>query len=120
MRLPTVKAPPGYLLTPPAKPKREGRTRAEMQPVLEKYHADYRAYLAHNAAIQRRRAVSNGVESYQWVVATPGIPCTVASRNDGRVFRYDTPPPEGHVGEGQCDAPDWCRCIARSVIPGFE
>jgi hypothetical protein len=44
----------------------------------------------------------------------------VAKRNGGRVFSYDLPPPEGHVGEGECKSPDWCRCIARAIVPGFS
>jgi hypothetical protein len=118
--LPTVKALPGYALTPPARPKRGDKTTGEFQADLAAYETAFRAHIAHNAAISRERSMSLGITSYRWVAVDVHGTCEVAARNGGKVFRYDAPPPEGHVGEGQCNSPDWCRCVPRPVIPGFS
>ncbi len=118
-RLPTVKAPPDYWLTPPARPKRGNKTAEEFAADVAAYHAAYRTHIAHNAAIGRKRSMAAGIKSYRWVVGVPDIACEVAKRNSGRVFRYDKQPPEGHVGEGRCER-DWCRCVAAPIVHGFD
>jgi len=57
--------------------------------------------------------------TYEWIAIDVHATCEVAKRNGRRVFYYAKPPPEGHVGEGQCTSPDWRRCIARPIVPGF-
>ena len=120
LTLPTVKALPGYLLTPPARPQKAGKTAEEYAAAIAAYYAAFRAHIAHNAAIKRKQSMAAGIKSYRWIVGVPGIVCAVAERNGSRVFAHDKPPPEGHVGEGQCDAPDWCRCVPKAIIPGFD
>ena len=118
--LPTLEAPPDYLLTPPARPKKAGKTVEEYAAAIAAYHTAFRAHIAHNAAIKRKRSMAAGIKNYRWIVTVSGTACAVAERNGGKVFAYDKPPPEGHVGEGQCDAADWCRCIPKAIIPGFD
>jgi hypothetical protein len=93
--LPTVKAPKGYLVNPKG---------AKDQ--------------AHNADIRRNQATSLGLTEYKWLAVRPDG-CRTAAKNNGKIFRYDSPPPEGHPGECSCDF-DYCRyCHANSIVPGF-
>lgn len=71
------------------------------------------------AESQRKRAVSVGITHYIWL--WPGTPeCDIGMRNNGKTFSYLDTPPEGHPCEGECHAKDWCRCVAKSVVPGFS
>lgn len=72
------------------------------------------------AAFNRERSLAMGIERYRWMAVDVHGCCQVAARNGGKVFAYDNPPPDGHPSEGACDSPDWCRCIAQAVIPGFD
>jgi hypothetical protein len=112
--IPTVKGNPRLRLQPPPAPKISERGTAKYQAEI----AAYRAHIAHNAAISRTDAVALGITSYKWL-GIPGMGCDIADRYSGKVFRYDRPPPEGHVGEGECGT-DWCRCVAAAIVPGFE
>jgi hypothetical protein len=68
---------------------------------------------AARAAESRLKAIKLGMTDYRWL-NSGGACCDIAKRNDGRIFSYLKPPPEGHVGEGDCGA-DWCRCVAKSI-----
>lgn len=70
-----------------------------------------------NARRQRERSMALGIKEYRWTDSR-AVECGVARAYDGRVFRYDRPPPEGHPGEARCEA-DWCRCVARPIVPGL-
>jgi len=71
------------------------------------------------AESHRKRAISAGITHYIWL--WPSTPeCDIGMRNNGKTFSYLDPPPEGHPCEGECHAKDWCRCIAKSVVPGFS
>ncbi|MGA2795492.1 MAG: hypothetical protein ABSE69_18610 [Roseiarcus sp.] len=119
--IPTVKPPPGRPgLTPPAAPKKRGKTPEQWAAALAAYHIAMRNHFAAIAAFERGRSIALGITSYKWVAVDVHGTCDVAKRNDGKVFSYDKPPKEGHVGEGQCNSPDWCRCIAKPVILGFD
>jgi hypothetical protein len=119
--IPTVKTPPGGPgLTPPAAPKKRGKTPEQWAAELAVYRQAMRKHFAVIAAFQRERRIGLGITSYKWIALDVHGTCDVAKRNGGKVFSHDKPPKEGHVGEGQCNSPDWCRCIAKSVIPGFD
>lgn len=79
-----------------------------------------RKHFAAIAAFNRERCIALGITSYKWLAMDVHGTCDVAKRNGGKVFAYDNPPKEGHVGEGQCNSLDWCRCIAKSIVPGFS
>ena len=120
-RIPTVKAPPGRPgLTPPAAPKKRGKTPEQYGTELATYRVAMRRHFAAIAAFNRERSVALGIASYKWLAVDVHGTCETAKKNGGKVFAYDKPPPEGHVGEGQCGSPDWCRCVAQAVIPGFD
>jgi hypothetical protein len=121
-RLPTVNAPPGHpgLTPPPAAPKKRGKAPEQYEAELAGYNKAMRAHFAGIAAYNRERSMSLGITSYQWVAMDVHGTCDTARRNGGRIFSYAHPPPEGHVCEGQCSSMDWCRCIARPVLAGFE
>jgi uncharacterized protein with gpF-like domain len=76
-----------------------------------------RAHFASIAKFNRERSAGIGITEYEWIAGDDQ--CSVARKNGGRRFRFDKPPPEGHVCEGRCDAVDWCRCLGKVVIPGF-
>jgi hypothetical protein len=119
--VPTVQAPPGRPgLTPPAPPKKKGKSPEEWEADLTEHRKAMRAHFASIAAFNRERAMALGITSYKWLAVDVHGCCNVAKKNGDKVFSYLEPPPEGHVGEGQCDSPDWCRCIARPMVPGFS
>jgi len=77
-----------------------------------------------NAVLTKVRQTNLGIEEYIWsnsqdsrVRGNPGglYPNVPATRNhwirEGKVFRWDSPPPDGHPGE-----PINCRCVAIPVI----
>lgn len=101
----------------PAKPIGRSQTPDEERQAIADYAAKMREHFAFMAAQQRERCVRLGIERYRWVSALPDS-CSVAARNNGAVFRYANPPPEGHPCEGACDA-DWCRCFAAPIVLGF-
>ncbi len=117
--LPTVKGHPDLLMTPPALPKMGTKSSEEFASDLSAYIASMRSFFAHNAAIRRKEALAIGIEEYRWVMSAPDVPCSVALKNDGKIFRYDASPPEGHPQEGKCDA-DWCRCFPKAIVKGFS
>jgi hypothetical protein len=118
---PTVKAEPDdpRLVTPPAKPRKRGVDPAIYAANMATYRETWRARTAAIGAYNRERSMRLGVEQYTWIAAVSEI-CDIAARNNGKLFRYDTPPPDGHPGEGECHSPGHCLCIARSVIPGLD
>jgi len=107
-------------MTPvPKRPKKRGVASDIYAEALAQYHTGMRRNFAAIAAFNRERAVRIGITHYVWL-GTPGpYDCSVARRNNGKVFSYLVPPSEGHVGECQCEA-DWCRCIAKPIVPGFS
>ncbi|SRR5258708_4298890 len=120
-RLPTVKARPARPgLTPPAAPKRHDKTAEQYELEVAAYRRSMRAYFAGIAAFNRKRSTSLGIKTYEWVAMDVHGDCAAARRNGGKIFSYTEPPPEGHVCEGQCSSRDWCRCIARPIVAGFE
>jgi hypothetical protein len=85
-----------------------------------RYRLAMRSHFAAIAAFNRKRCVALGIEHYEWMAMDVHGTCDVARKNGGKVFSYTNPPPDGHVCEGLCNSPDWCRCIARSIIPSLE
>jgi hypothetical protein len=62
--------------------------------------------------------MAHGIESYIWRAMDVHGTCSVAKKYDGQTIRCDQAPKEGHVGEGECGSPDYCRCTKIPVIPG--
>lgn len=64
-----------------------------------------------NSAFNRARQEANGIEEYIWkTVGDSRVRDLHAARN-GKKFRWDSPPSDGHPGE-----PVNCRCVAKAVI----
>jgi hypothetical protein len=119
--LPTVRAPEGYPgLTTPAAPTKRGKTPEQYEADLAIYTQAMRDHFARIAAFNRQRRVAMGLTQYRWLACDVHGTCDVAQRNGGKVFSLVQPPPDGHVGEGRCTSPDWCRCVAVAVVPGFN
>jgi hypothetical protein len=119
--MPTIKVLPGRPgITPPAPPKKRGKSPKQWNAELAAYRLAMREHFASVAAFNRKRAMGLEIASYRWVAVDVHGTCDVAKRNGGRVFLYAEPPLEGHVGEGQCNSPDWCRCFAEVVVPGIS
>jgi hypothetical protein len=60
-------------------------------------------------------AVQLGIAEYKWL-AVPGASCDIGTRNDGRIFSYLNPGPDGHPREGRCNQREGCLCVAQSVV----
>jgi len=119
--IPAVKAPLGRPgLIPSAKPKKRGKTPEQWEAELAAYRLAMRKHFAEIAAFERERHIALGITHYKWVAVDVHGTCDVAKRNDGKVFAFSAPPQEGHVQEGQCNSPDWCRCFAKPIVQGFE
>ena len=119
--LPTVPNPPGRPgLAPPATPKRRGKTADEYAAEVAAYRLAMRRHVAAIAAFERERHSRFGIRSYRWLACDVHGTCAVAGRYGGKVFDNDKPPPDGHVAEGKCQSPDWCRCVAVAVVEAFS
>lgn len=119
-RIPVVEASPRRpSLSPPELPKRRG-TASEQEADMTAYRQAMRKHFASIAAFERERRAALGITHYKWVAVDVHGVCDVAKRNGGKVFALNEPPPEGHVQEGLCNSPDWCRCFAKPIVPGFE
>lgn len=101
---------------PPAKPLKRGKTREQYDTEIATYNAEMRAYLRDLARQKRERAVTLGIKRYEWIAMDVHGCCDVAARNGGMTFSFTEPPPEGHVNEGECSSPDWCRCTAAPIV----
>jgi len=120
-QIPTVKAAPGRPgLVAPAAPKKSGKSPEQWEAAQAAYRLAMRDHFRAIAAFNRKRCVALGISTYEWLAVDVHKTCEVARRNGGKVFSYDKPPPEGHVGEGECNSPDWCRFTARPIVPGFS
>ena len=120
-QMPTVKAAPDRpALTIPARPPRRGRTPEQRETDARDYKQTMRMQFAAQAAYERKRRVALGITHYRWRACDVHGKCDVAARNDGKVFSLTAPLPDGHPAEGRCNSPDWCRCTAAAVIPGFD
>lgn len=65
-----------------------------------------------NGAFNEVRQRSLGIDSYEWQTSGDERVREEHVHNDGKVFRWDSPPPTGHPGEDI-----QCRCVA---IPIFN
>lgn len=106
------------LARPPIRPMRPSAPGAAYDNSLLADRLSMRKKFAARAAQSRMAAVRLGITEYQWL-DSGAVACDIAQRNDGKVFSYLSPPPEGHVGEGHCNA-DWCRCVAKSIVQATE
>jgi SPP1 gp7 family putative phage head morphogenesis protein len=65
-----------------------------------------------NSAFNQQRQQNLGIEEYVWVTADDGNVRQSHKDNNGKTFRWDSPPKDtGHPGEDIN-----CRCIAQPVI----
>lgn len=103
-------------MTMPAKPLKRGKTPEQYASDVAAYNLAMRTHSAEMAKAKRERAISLGMAQYDWLAVDVHGCCEVAQRNGGKRFSLTEPPPEGHVGEGECSSPDWCRCIAAPII----
>jgi hypothetical protein len=106
-------------LTPPIAPQKHGKIAEQYEVELALYRLAMRRHFTAIAAFNRERCMSLGIRSYVWLAVDVQGTCEVATKHGGKQIAYDSPPLEGHVGEGRCGSPDWCRCVAKAVVPGF-
>jgi len=100
----------------PARPLKQGKSTEAYEPDLAAYHQQMRAQFSELARAKRLRFIELGIQSYEWLAMDVHGTCEVAAQNGGKKFSCAVAPPEGHVGEGKCGSPDWCRCTATPVV----
>lgn len=100
----------------PDKPKKRGKPPEQYDVELAAYRDEMRAYFAAMSRAKREKFASLGIKRYEWIAMDVHGRCDVAAKNGGKVFSVTDAPPEGHVGEGECSSPDWCRCTAMPVV----
>lgn len=64
-----------------------------------------------NSALNQQRQQNLGVEEYEWVTSKDERVRESHKQNNGKIFRWDSPPPTGHPGEEI-----QCRCVAKPII----
>ena len=64
------------------------------------------------ADMNRVRQIDAGIDSYVWLTRRDGRVRPSHSRNEGRTFRWSSPPPTQHPGFDY-----GCRCVACGVLP---
>lgn len=64
-----------------------------------------------NALLTRERQQAVGIESYRWRTNIDGREREEHRERDGEIFRWDSPPEDGHPGE-----PIQCRCWAEPIL----
>lgn len=67
-----------------------------------------------NAQLARTRQQNVGIVEYIWTTSGDERVRPEHEERDGKVFRWDTPPEDGHPGE-----PIQCRCTAFPVLPAL-
>ncbi len=65
-----------------------------------------------NHEITKQRQTSLGLEEYRWTTSLDERVRDEHSDRHGKVFRWDTPPDDGHPGQAIN-----CRCVATPVVP---
>jgi hypothetical protein len=115
----TVNAASDDPLSKPLRPpKKRGVPPEQYKKGLAAFHQCKHAQIAEIAAFQRKGMMAHEIESYIWRAMDVHGTCSVAKKYDGQTIRCDQAPKEGHVGEGECGSPDYCRCTKIPVIPG--
>lgn len=119
-RLASVSDPRGRLeFRPPLTPKRYDRSVRAYVVDAKEYNKTMRRHFAAIAEYNRKRSMLQGTELYRWCAA-PGNMCDIGAKNTGKIFSYESPPPDGHPCEGKCNSKDWCRCTASPMSTGSE
>lgn len=65
-----------------------------------------------NAQVAKQRQTNLGIEEYDWTTSGDNKVRDEHEDRDGKRFRWDQPPEDGHPGE-----PIQCRCTAFPVLP---
>lgn len=65
-----------------------------------------------NANVVKQRQINAGIEEYIWTTSGDDRVRDEHAEREGRRFRWNTPPEDGHPGE-----PIQCRCSAFPVLP---
>ena len=75
--------------------------------------------LHHRAAFERDRknAYLAGSKTYIWRTCADGNVCALCSRKNGKRFRWDVQPDQGHPGACLSCTLGFCRCFAEPVLP---
>lgn len=64
-----------------------------------------------NGSLNKARQESMDIEEYTWRTAKDGRTRATHKANNGKVFRWDTPPATGHPGEDVN-----CRCVPEAIV----
>lgn len=64
-----------------------------------------------NSALSRQRQIDVGVTEYVWRTAKDGRVRKSHKRNNGKIFKWNSPPKTGHPGTAI-----QCRCVAQPII----
>lgn len=77
--------------------------------------------------ISRARAIEEkskrfdlGIKKYKWIWVDASHDCEVCKKRNGKIFKLSGKKDEIYPGEGYCCPDGHCKCLAKSIIPGFE
>jgi hypothetical protein len=69
---------------------------------------------------EKNRRFNLGIKKYKWIWVDAGHECEVCKKRNGKIFKLSGKKDEIYPGEGYCCPDGHCKCLAKSIIPGFE
>lgn len=97
-------------------PRKRGRSEEEFQADLEAFKQDLREKSEASFRLTRRRAVEIGSTHYIWRTAKSSDVCLVCRPREGKKFKWEIEPENGHAGCVTCCPQGWCMCYAEPVF----
>ncbi len=99
------------------KQRRKRRTPEEITADNERFAKQMRKGFRKATQEVREKALYIGSTEYIWRTALDSDVCPTRAKNEGKRFSWNSPPPNGHPGGGECRTNGYCRCYPESVIP---
>jgi hypothetical protein len=111
---PSERIEPGFHTADQKPPQRKRRTSQEMEIARRETAAALKIQNRNNFEKDRAKAIYVGSKTYRWR-GSGSDDCAVCQRNEGKLFRWNVEPPNGHAG---CctTCPEYCMCYAEAVL----
>ncbi|MDB5444980.1 MAG: putative bacteriophage protein [Phenylobacterium sp.] len=107
-----------HILAEPRLPRTRRRNRTPEQIAEDEAAqvADLRRRSAAAFHLTSKRAAAVGSETYKWRSAGDAAVCTTCAARNGKTFRWDQEPLNGHAGLCEACPQGHCRCLAEPII----
>jgi hypothetical protein len=98
------------------RPSVKGKSPEQRAAELTEHHKQLRESGRASFARDRANASAAGSTAYRWRSCGDGDVCPACSKRDGKLFRWDSEPPDGHPGCVATCPGGYCRCWAEAVL----